>query len=345
MTICSPSKPAPKRQTPDSGFLFSFLFEPTATHTETTGMTTDTIEASNWRGAVPVILSLAPTSLSSPTIPPPLHKMVSRQSYLHTALEKEVKRLYKFAPMMLSLPSSVVRTEPGLVDEGESTPTDSENRDGMKKTGETKGGTENDELLAARANAKRETQAQDKYPVCWFEDEETGLPLRWHLFAGILFDSKQAGKEARQSTEGEADRSIAVANDAGGVPWRIRLHFNNYPSSQILPLDQNDNVLTVVQRMYKNSLKQALFLQSGSSKVAMNLSKQSHQQVWDSIVSAKHQLYREVNKDLRAAPSSIPIRVLLDSKPAIQKHCDTKGACRFLPPFFGSSRLLLSCVL
>ena len=41
--------------------------------------------------------------------------------------------------------------------------------------------------------AKREEDAKEKdmnsevltYPICWFEDEESGTPLRWQLFAGV----------------------------------------------------------------------------------------------------------------------------------------------------------------
>lgn len=35
---------------------------------------------------------------------------------------------------------------------------------------------------------KHSMNMEDKapYPICWFEDEDTGKPLRWHLFAGVL---------------------------------------------------------------------------------------------------------------------------------------------------------------
>ena len=256
----------------------------------TTTSTTSSVESTNWLGAIPVVLSLAPTSLSSPTLPPPLHKMVSRQSYLHSALEKEVRRLYKFAPMILSLPS-VVRTEPVPED----TSLEEDNDEGKEEK-----------------EQKRQQQKDDndenthKYPVCWFEDEETGMPLRWHLFVGVLYDL---------TSRGDGSRSI---------PWKLRLHFNNYPSSQILPLE-DDVVLKLVERTYKNSLKQALFLQNGSSKVAMNLSKQSHQKIWDSILTSKHQLYQQVNNDLLNTPNNVPVRILVDDQPAIQRPCGSAG--------------------
>ena len=52
----------------------------------------------NWKGLIPVHLTLAPTSLSSPTLPPPIHVLVPRNTYLHTGLQAAVQRLHPFAP-------------------------------------------------------------------------------------------------------------------------------------------------------------------------------------------------------------------------------------------------------
>ena len=140
-----------------------------------------------------------------------------------------------------------------------------------------------------------------EYPVCWFQDEETKFALRWHLFVGVLWDLK-------------ASKSL---------PWKIQLHFTSYPSSQILPLETGD-VLTTVERNFMNSLKQALFMQRASSKVAMNMTKQSHERIWDSIVTCNFQLYQQVNDDLQQTNEAdlnlLPIRLMIDSKPPIQRR-------------------------
>ena len=149
------------------------------------------------------------------------------------------------------------------------------------------------------------------YPLCWFEDEETKLPLQWQQFVGVLWDGFSP-----QSTRNAL------------LPWKIRVHFTNYPSSQLLDLDvASSGVLTTVERTFKNSLKQALVLQHGHNKVALNMNKQTHQRIWDSIVTSKYSVYKPIQEDIQADPSSnlslIPVRLLVGpSKPLIQKRCE-----------------------
>ena len=198
-------------------------------------MDVDAVRSMNWSGSIPIVLSLAPSSLSSPTMPNPIHVMVPRQSHLHVGLKDAVK--------------------PSLTTE-----------------------------IPTHTNSTPNQIAQDAstYPSCWFEDMETQTPLRWHLFAGVLWDLKPVPKT---------------------LPWKLRLHFTQYPAAtHILPLETDP--LTAVMRAFKNSLKQALFLQYGSAKVAMNLSKQSHEQIWDSVLAVNYKLYQRVNHDLQTLHST-----------------------------------------
>jgi autophagy-related protein 5 len=152
-----------------------------------------------------------------------------------------------------------------------------------------------------RSSSTSISSKDTEYPVCWFQDDDTQFALRWHLFVGVLWDMK-------------ATKSI---------PWKIRLHFTQYPTSQILPLE--NCVLTTIEHKFMNSLKQALFMQYGSSKVAMNMTKQTHERVWDSIVTSNYQLYQEVNDNLQQTNESsmniLPVRLMVDSKPPIQRPC------------------------
>jgi autophagy-related protein 5 len=202
--------------------------------------------------------------------------MMARQSYLHIGLKDAVKRMHKFAPTVLSISNSVVREEPGPGEE-----------------------TEESNSSSTPTTTMTETKKAAEYPVCWFEDEESQIALRWHLFAGILWDMRRKPKT---------------------LPWKIRLHFSQYPTSQILPLEQQrGDALTVVERSYKNSLKQALFLQYGTPKVAMGLSKQSFEQVWDAILAVNCKLYDQVDDELQGLSNLLPVRLLIDSKPPIQR--------------------------
>lgn len=277
-------------------------------------MTLDQVRAANWSGSIPIVLSLAPTSLSSPTAPGPIHVLVSRHNFLHIGLQEAVLRLHKYAPPTFSFTKRVVEEPDTLGGDGDdSSAEDGDNVDKDEEPSEENSAARKDgapkTTKSMTATIKQKTII---YPLCWFEDEETQLPLQWQLFAGVLWDSR-----ASQSSAGP-----------NLLPWRIRVHFTNYPSSQLLDLDAaTSGVLSTVERTFKNSLKQALVLQHGQNKVALNMTKQTHQRIWDSIVTSKYAVYKPIQEDIQADPKNqlamIPVRLVVGpSKPIIQKRCD-----------------------
>lgn len=278
-------------------------------------MTLDQLRAANWLGSVPIVLTLAPTSLSSPTVPAPIHVLLSRHTFLHIGLQEAVVRLHTYAPPTFSFTKRVVEEPETLGDD--SSPEDGNSGDadggpegnsGSKAQRETESSTTTTTTTSMTATIKQKAIV---YPLCWFEDEATQLPLQWHLFAGVLWDS-YSSRSAEKSH----------------LPWRIRLHFTNYPSAQLLDLDAaTSGVLTTVERTFKNSLKQALVLQHGQNKVALNMTKQTHQRIWDAIVTSKYAVYKPIQEDIQADPKThlamIPVRLVVGpSKPLIQKRCD-----------------------
>ena len=271
-------------------------------------MALDEIRAANWSGSIPVVLSLAPTSLSSPTVPAPIHVLLSRHTFLHIGLKEAVMRLHKYAPPTFYFTRRVVEEPETLGGE------DDASREITGQQDEDKEAAQNKAENATKSTLATTIQSPTVYPLCWFEDEETQLPLHWQLFAGILWDSYSSQKP---KARGESQ-----------LPWRIRVHFTNYPSFQLLDLDAaTSGVLTTVQRTFKNALKQALVLQHGQNKVALNMTKQTHQRIWDSIVTSKYAVYKPIQEDIQADPSThlamIPVRLVVGpSKPLMQKRCD-----------------------
>ena len=281
----------------------------------------------NWNGSIPVALSLAPSSLSSPTMPPPIHCMVSRQTYLHVALEDAVKRFQKYAPVFVKFLS--VDQTTGDDDEN------GNNSKGNMGTGQHANTQEIDENDAVE-------KKENTYPICWFEDEETGIPLRWHFFVGILYDLIKL-------------KCIKDNNNHTALPWRIRVHYTSYPEI-ILPLEEDEGVCHHIFRHYLNSLKQSLFIQHNSNRVVNNMSKQSHLQLWDGIKRSQFEVYKEIAMSLNGSSSSIneamvlehvPVRVLVDGQPAFTRPCkqynDDKEVMTignvlytWLPALFGS---------
>ena len=275
--------------------------------TKKSSLTVATMQSRNWDGCVPIQLTLASTSVSSPTIPSPIHTLVSRNTYLHVGLRVAVQRLQSFALILSPTIQQgtnmmqVMEPDPGIqsqriVDEDE--------KDLAHRMGSTNIGTDHSlPLHPIHLNAT--------YPVCWFEDEETKMALRWQYFVGVLYDMK--------------------ANHA--IPWKIKLHFTNYPSAQILPLEYPHDILYNVQSFYKHSLKQAMAVVSGNSKSAMNVTKESHGLLWDAITNGNYSLYQRV--DLKVVPATstkssslspihaLPIRVFINATaPPIQRRVD-----------------------
>lgn len=227
----------------------------------------------NWKGSLPVVLTLSPKSVSTPTLPAPIHALVHRQTYLHIALEDYIHKLYEFAPT-LYFRSKIVQEEPGDEDDDEV--------DEIKDT--------------SFASTERSEPRKPELPVCWFEDEVTQQPLRWHHFTGVLADLRSTRE----------------------LPWRLILHFSNYPSS-ILPFESP-------RSFYKNSLKQALCIRHGTAKVALNLTKADHGTLWDAI---QYQQYTNIAMD-DSDPKLIPVRVLHKSNPPIQRRCPVDWTLRDL---------------
>ncbi|GAX12007.1 autophagy-related protein 5 [Fistulifera solaris] len=230
----------------------------------------ETVKRINNDGRIPVVVTLAPTSLSAPTGPPPLHFLVSRQTYLHLGLSTAIRRLHPFAPIAFQ-GLKWQEPDPGELKEEE---------------------TDTKEPIQPTDNSKSDL------PDCWWEDEATQAPLRWQLFTGVLYDMH--------------------ANHT--LPWRLRLHFNNFPS-QLLPFS-----IQALRSHFQNSIKQAIALRAGSGRAALQwMTKEAHDELWNNLQEAKcgsrHEWRSRITEDV--TNQRIPVRVLLSSNslPCLQKSC------------------------
>ena len=341
------------------------------------------IQNANWQGCIPIQLSIAPTSLSSTNKPRPIHRMVSRMTYLHLGLFDEIMHLHEYAPTSSYGGSSskqmmVVREEPPDSPKQEEQNSNEHENNNRDANNQQEVGADEQQNTAQNKNIHSNNTEQRNatlFPQCWFEDEESGVPLRWQLFVGVLYDLMKG----RQVVINHPGSPSSACNQFRNLPWKIRIHFTSYPTDQLLPLDivpqqqqqnasQNSNeslasasaatnsndkatqeaqINTLIGRIFRNSLKQALFLQYGSSKVAMSITKNSHEKIWDAIVQSSYDAYNQVNTDIQIGlksppinnklsltddltdenattaksllPQLVPVRILLNDKPAIQR--------------------------
>ncbi|KAF5762560.1 hypothetical protein HanXRQr2_Chr16g0778101 [Helianthus annuus] len=106
----------------------------------------------------------------------------------------------------------------------------------------------------------------------WFDYK--GLPLKWYIPTGVLFDLLCAEPER---------------------PWNLTVHFRGYPGHILIPCDGEDSV----KWSYINSLKEAAYIIHGSSKNVMNMSHPDQVELWRSVMNGKLETYNRISSKLK----------------------------------------------
>ncbi|PUZ73745.1 hypothetical protein GQ55_1G012200 [Panicum hallii var. hallii] len=109
----------------------------------------------------------------------------------------------------------------------------------------------------------------------WFEYK--GLPLKWYVPIGVLFDLLCTDPER---------------------PWNLIVHFRGYPSEILSPCEGED----IVKWSYMNSLKEATFIITGNSKSVMNMSQADQVALWESVRKGNLGGYKNISTRLKLAP-------------------------------------------
>ncbi|KAI4307705.1 hypothetical protein L6164_030863 [Bauhinia variegata] len=107
----------------------------------------------------------------------------------------------------------------------------------------------------------------------WFEYK--GLPLKWYVPTGVLFDLLCMEPER---------------------PWNLTVHFRGYPSNILLPCEGEDSV----KWSFINSLKEAAYIINGNCKNVMNMSQPDQVELWRSVLkSGNLESYQRVSSKLK----------------------------------------------
>ena len=135
----------------------------------------------------------------------------------------------------------------------------------------------------------------------WYE--ASAEPLNWQLPAGVLFD-------------------LHCQGSAQKYPWRLTVHFQGFPSAEIVRPDGEK----VMERHFFHSLKQGLFLEHGSSSTAMSMEATEMMRLWSTLRSVDGGAYNAVNKRLcRPSPAAVPVRVAFRASPVVQPLVNLSG--------------------
>ncbi|WOL13406.1 autophagy-related protein [Canna indica] len=109
----------------------------------------------------------------------------------------------------------------------------------------------------------------------WFD--YNGLPLKWYVPVGVLFDLLCAEPER---------------------PWNITVHFRGYPGEVLTPCEGEDSV----KWSYINSLKEASYVITGNCKNVMNMSQADQFDLWQSLVKGNMDGYLRISSRLKLGP-------------------------------------------
>lgn len=111
----------------------------------------------------------------------------------------------------------------------------------------------------------------------WFSFED--VSLKWHYPLGLLYDLFSGAAPSQAPGAGSEDNN-ASEDDGGTLPWRLVLHFTDWPAEQLMNLDAEGKVL---HDAFINSVKEADFLRNGTAKGIMSLSKNDSTQLWKAV--------------------------------------------------------------
>lgn len=112
-----------------------------------------------------------------------------------------------------------------------------------------------------------------------------GVPLKWHYPLGLLFDIFSGAEPAdadRQPSESVAASQVTVEAALGAtpLPWRLTVHFTDYPIDQLIQLDDSGKQL---HGLYINTVKEADFIRNGTARTVMSLSKEDSDNLWQAV--------------------------------------------------------------
>jgi len=109
----------------------------------------------------------------------------------------------------------------------------------------------------------------------WFDVQD--LPLKWHYPVGLLYDLYSGAEHG-------GDQGVQSKDDTGRkadtLPWKLTLHYTDFPFDHIFQLDDQGKVLLDA---FVNSVKEADFIRNGSAKTVMGLSKNDSDALWKSV--------------------------------------------------------------
>jgi autophagy-related protein 5 len=145
----------------------------------------------------------------------------------------------------------------------------------------------------------------------WLSYED--VPLKWHYPLGLLYDLYSGAEPAYPSDSSSPSHKTEASEDEHRrLPWKLTVHFSEYPTEQLVRLDTDDKVM---HDLFRNSVKEADYLRTGTGKTVMFLSEKDSTQLWGAVKQHDFSLFNPINYKLLnpqgAALRHLPVRIYL----------------------------------
>ncbi|KAL4885901.1 autophagy protein Apg5-domain-containing protein [Aspergillus karnatakaensis] len=154
----------------------------------------------------------------------------------------------------------------------------------------------------------------------WFSFE--GVPLKWHYPVGLLYDLYAGAEPATKSSD--AEYTSSDSNKTDPLPWRLVVHFSNYPADELVMLDANGGAM---HDAFINSVKEADFVRNGTAKGIMSLSKDDSSGLWQSVQDVDLPSFQRIMSILLPPPPqpfrNLPLRLFLPLPPKPDSDSDS----------------------
>lgn len=140
-----------------------------------------------------------------------------------------------------------------------------------------------------------------------------GVPLKWHYPLGLLYDLYSGAEPAYPSDPASLSHKPGSSEDEHQyLPWKLTVHFSDYPTEQLVRLDTENKVM---HDLFRNSVKEADYLRTGTGKTVMFLSEKDSTQLWDAVKQHDFLLYNPINQKLLNPQGTtlrhLPVRIYL----------------------------------
>lgn len=104
------------------------------------------------------------------------------------------------------------------------------------------------------------------------------------LLYDLYADADPASYKEDISHDQQSDWDAENTNASSALPWRLTVHFSDWPNEDLVRLDADS---IVINDAFINSVKEADFLRNGTAKGIMTLSKEDSAGLWDAVQNGK----------------------------------------------------------